>query len=290
MKPRFRADYRALFWSLVLFPLVPAMSYASPQLLPWLLPLNLYLAYCAGVLTHNHNHCPTFTDKRMNRLYSAWLTVFYGFPIFSWIPTHNQNHHRYLDGPGDATQTTRRSPNNTLLNAVTYPFWSAVWQAPLIKAHIARARKRPALLRQIRVQYATLVVAHAALAAIAVGLHGARTGVLVYALAVGLPALSATWFMMFTNYLQHVECDTGSEHNHSRNFVSPLANWFVFDAGYHTVHHENPGVHWSRYRELHEARSGAIDPSLNQSSILSYCLARYVLNREPRTPEPAVQL
>jgi fatty acid desaturase len=98
-----------------------------------------------------------------------------------------------------------------------------------------------------------------------------------YVLALGVPALFATWSMMFTNYLQHVRCDPNSRDNHSRNFVAPWVNWLVFDAGYHTVHHENPSVHWSRYRELHQRRGAAIDPNLNRHSILSYCITHYLL-------------
>jgi fatty acid desaturase len=94
--------------------------------------------------------------------------------------------------------------------------------------------------------------------------------------------------MMFTNYMQHVECDVGSEHNHSRNFVDPLVNWFVFDAGYHTVHHESPGLHWSEYRALHTSLGDAIAPELNQRTILHYILSRYFSDRTPRVARTAV--
>src|SRR4051794_11541652 len=103
---RFAADRRTLVWSLLLFPALPALDYAAPSLAPWLLPFGLYLAYCAGVLTHNQQHAPIFRGKRANALYAAWLSFFYGCPVFVWLPTHNQNHHRYLDGPGDATRTS----------------------------------------------------------------------------------------------------------------------------------------------------------------------------------------
>ena len=39
------------------------------------------------------------------------------------------------------------------------------------------------------------------------------------------------YWMMLTNYLQHVGCAPGASHDHSRNFVSPFWNWFVFDNG-----------------------------------------------------------
>jgi fatty acid desaturase len=288
MRLRHRADVRALVWAFVLFPLVPAIGYADPQLAPWLLPIGLYLAYCAGILTHNHNHCPVFEGRGSNKLYGAWLSLFYGHPIFAWVPTHNQNHHRYLNGPGDATRTTRFSENDSLLHALAYPLLSSLWQMPGIRAYVAWARvKQPSRFREIVTQYAVVIGGHATLAWLAVAVYGAPLGIRTYAFAIGIPALFSNASMMFTNYLQHVGCNPTSQNDHSRNFVSPLQNWFAFDAGYHTVHHEKPGVHWSEYRRLHEARASAIDPELNEHSILGFCVKRYVLGPLRRTARRA---
>jgi fatty acid desaturase len=127
MSVRNAADHRTLVWAFVLFPIVPIVGYVAPHLAPWLVPLGLYLAYCAGIFTHNHNHCPVFADQRANRAYAVWLSFFYGAPIFTWIPTHNQNHHRFVNGEGDATRTTRHGSRNTLWKALSYPFFSTIW-------------------------------------------------------------------------------------------------------------------------------------------------------------------
>lgn len=278
MRLRFVEDRRTLFWAFVLFPSVPLAVYLRPSLGPWLLPFTLYLSYCAGVLTHNQNHCPTFTGKRANLLYGAWLSFFYGFPIFSWVPTHNQNHHRYLNAEGDATRTTKLSRRNTFLAALVYPLASSRWQFPGLKEYVLdSARKKPQRLRRIVLEATAVIFGHAGLLGLAVALHGARTGALAYALSLGIPALTATYWMMFTNYLQHTDCDPTSPDNHSRNFVSPLFNWFVFENGLHTVHHEHPGVHWSRYRALHDARACRILPQLNQNSLFEYVFDEYVV-------------
>jgi beta-carotene hydroxylase len=278
MRLRFIEDRRTLLWAFVLFPSVPIAVYARPGLGPWLLPLALYLSYCAGVLTHNQNHCPTFVGRRANLFYGAWLSIFYGFPIFSWIPTHNQNHHRFLNGEGDATRTSRLSARNTLLVALIYPLASSRWQLDGIRTYVAGAmRDNPSRFRRILLEFLGLAAGHAALLALALALHGVRVGALSYALSVGLPALTATYWMMFTNYLQHVDCEPSSPDDHSRNFVSPFFNWFVFDNGLHTVHHEHPGVHWSRYRALHEARGARIAPHLNQNSLFRYVFDEYLV-------------
>jgi beta-carotene hydroxylase len=282
MRLRFREDGRTLLWAFVLLPLVPVLAYARPALAPWLLPLALYASYCSGVLAHNQNHCPTFVGRRANDAYSAWLSVFYGFPLFAWVPTHNQNHHRYMNGDGDVTRTTRSGTGDHPWVAFTYPIRSGAWQMPLIRAYVRDAWARhPARLRRVVLEAAAVVLGHGALVALAVSLHGARRGLLVYALSAGVPALMATYFMMLTNYLQHVGCDPASPDDHSRNFVSPFWNWFVFENGLHAVHHEHPGTHWSRLPGLHAARAGRISARLNQNSLFGYVLQAYVI--EPLT-------
>jgi len=276
MQLRFIADRRTLFWAFILFPALPALSYFEPELAPWLLPLSLYLAYCSGVLAHNHNHAPVFRQKRFNSLYSAWLSFFYGCPSFVWIPTHNQNHHRYLDGPGDATRTAELAPEDSLWAALSYPTRSAIAQSPAIWRYAREAwLHHPARFRQIVLETATVVLGHAAALALALSLYGFARGAALYVCALGIPALYAGWSMMFTNYLQHVDCDHTSADDHSRNFVSRWMNWLVFEAGYHTVHHEHAGTHWSAYPALHAARAGRIAPHLIQRTLLGFCVRRY---------------
>lgn len=259
-------------------PAAALLPYALPQLAGWLLPLGLYCGFCAGVLSHNQNHCPTFRGRLANTLYAAWLSVFYGYPTFGWIPTHNANHHRHVNGPGDDTITWRYSRKNSWTNAWTYFFISTYWQSGPIQRYISEARKkRPEVFRRILGQYAAVFGTHAALAALAIHLHGVKLGLLVYGTGFGIPSLFALWSMMFINYIQHVDCDPWSTHNHSRNFVSKLGNWLVFNNGFHTAHHENAGTHWSKLPEVHARLAPNIDPELCQSSIFGFCLRTYLL-------------
>lgn len=277
-KLRFAADYRCLFYAFVLFPGVALLHYARPELIGWLLPVSLYLGYCAGIFSHNHNHCPTFVERRHNEWFSAWLSIFYGYPLFGWIPTHNLNHHKHVNRAGDATITWRYTKDHTLWTAATYFFVSAYFQSGPIKEYIAKAKAQRGIVhRQIVMQATSVIVAHVSLLGLGIALWGLPLGFQVYAFGFGIPALFALWSMMYTNYIQHVHCDPWSPDNHSRNFVSRLDNWFVFQAGYHTVHHENPGTHWSKYGELHAARAARIAPELNEHSIITFCLKNYVL-------------
>src|SRR5882672_6651703 len=150
MKLRFVEDRRTLVWAFLLFPLGPALALWRPSLLPWLAPLLLYCSYLSGVLSHNHNHSPVFRARVPNLLYGAWLSFFYGFPSFAWVPTHNQNHHRHLNGAADATRTSQRDGADTLWALLTYPFASSRSQLPLVFGY-ARAAFRARSPRRARI-------------------------------------------------------------------------------------------------------------------------------------------
>jgi fatty acid desaturase len=102
MLPRFAADYRTLLWAFVLFPAAAVVQYVWPWLCGWMVPVSLYLGFCSGVFSHNQNHCPTFKSRGMNTFYAAWLSMFYGYPTFAWIPTHNLNHHKFINKAGES--------------------------------------------------------------------------------------------------------------------------------------------------------------------------------------------
>jgi fatty acid desaturase len=289
MKLRFAADVRTLLWSLVLFPGVVALAFAMQGhvAVAWLLPLSLYAGFCAGALAHYHNHCPVFGGRRTNALYSIWLSIFYGYPIFAWIPTHNTNHHKFVNGPGDATITWRYTKRDTLLAAAVYFFVSSYWQGDLIKAYVAHARaNNRARYRQIVLQYVCVAGAHLGLFAAAIALRGVGPGLAIYACSLGATAAMGLWGMMFINYIQHVHCDPSSRWNHSRNFVGPFANWLVFNSGYHTAHHEKAGAHWSTLPEIHASIAAGIDPELNQPSIALYLAKTYLLGKVSKRFRP----
>jgi fatty acid desaturase len=274
---RYTVDVRTLLWA-AMFPVVALAHYARPELCGYLLPVSLYLGFCSGVFSHNQNHCPTFKSKRLNALYAAYLSFFYGYPTFGWIPTHNLNHHKFVNKAGDATITWRQSRENTGWVAFAYFFLSVYHQAEPIQAYIRKAReKNRALFRQIVGQYATVALGHLGALALGIWMHGWGVGFKVYFFGFAVPALFALWSMIFINFIQHVHCDPWSEHNHSRNFVSRVGNFLVFNNGYHAAHHENAGLHWSKLPEAHAKIAHLIDPELNQNSIFGFCFRAYVL-------------
>src|SRR6185369_5796229 len=104
-----------------------------------------------------------------------------------------------------------------------------------------------------------------------------------------LPQLYGARCILRINLIQHEGCDTSSDWNHSRNFVGRAFNWIMCNNGYHTIHHNRAGLHWSVLHEAH-AREVVprIDPSLDEPSMVKYLLRTYLLNvRRPATRDVA---
>ena len=253
MRPRYAADYRTLLW-LAAMHVVAFAPYVEPRLVPWLLPVSLYFGFCAGVFSHNHNHCPTFKSRRPTPFYAAWLSIFYGFPTFAWIPTHNLNHHKYVNKAGDATITWRYSKKNTWLDREHVLLRLGVLAVGPDQG-VHRARRAPRTARSTgrsscstRRWWARRWGSWRWPSRCTARQRGARSST---SSGSAIPALFANWSMIFINYIQHVHADPWSEHNHSRNFVSKLGNLLVFNNGYHTAHHESAGA------ALEQAAGGA---------------------------------
>ena len=86
-----------------------------------------------------------------------------------------------------------------------------------------------------------------------------------------LPHVYATWAVVTMNYVQHDGCDPESPYDHSRNFLGRLLNWLTLNHGYHTIHHNRPGLHWSDLPAAHAAEVAPfIRPELDQPSLIAY--------------------
>jgi fatty acid desaturase len=278
MLPRYRADYRTLLWVLAM-PVVVFVQYRDPTLIRWLWPLTFYLAVSASVMAHNHNHSPTFKNKRANAIFANWISIFYGYPTFAWVPTHNLNHHKYVNRAGDATITWRFTNSNNALVAFTYFFVSSYYQSPLMKEYIRKAKvSNPKLYRTIITQHVFFWGTHAALCATAIAIHGWVRGLYVFGLTLAAPAVFALWTVMLFNYMQHVHTDPWSRHNHSRSFVSPVLNFLLFNNGFHAAHHENAGAHWSELPKVHAKIAPYIAPELKCRSFWGWILKHLVFS------------
>jgi fatty acid desaturase len=227
----------------------------------------LFMSVAVAVIAHNHNHVPIWRNKTLNAFTDYWLTVFYGFPAFAWIPTHNMNHHSLNNKEGDYTITYRFTENNNLLMLLAYPTISSYFQQKPIRDYLVMQHKTNRARFYFSLsQYVLLVLWWAA--AFVISWKKAL-------LFVVLPQQFALFSILLFNYVQHVHADEESEWNHSRNFVGPMLNIMLFNNGYHTVHHERAGSHWSLAPELHAKVTDKVDKSLQEPSFWGYIFRSY---------------
>jgi fatty acid desaturase len=204
----------------------------------------------------------------MNTITDYWLTVFYGFPAFGWIPTHNKNHHKLNNKAGDYTITYRYSEKNNLLTLLTYPTISSYFQQTPIRDYLKE------LWRTNRTDFWLYLFQYIFLAVYILVMLLIDWRKAIY--FVIIPQQFALFTIMIFNYVQHVHADEESKYNHSRNFVG-LTNLFLFNNGYHTVHHERASIHWSLTPAEHKKIEHLIDPSLNERSFWGYIFRNYFL-------------
>jgi fatty acid desaturase len=204
----------------------------------------------------------------MNTLQDWWLTVFYGFPVFAWIPTHNKNHHKMNNRIGDYTITYRFSEKNNFVTLLSYPTISGFYQQKAIKDYLKNLynNKKSRFFLSIA-QYAVLVLWVGA--ALLIDWEKAIYFVII-------PQQISLFSVLIFNYVQHVHANEESEWNHSRNFTGFL-NFLLFNNGLHTAHHETAGLHWSQVPAEHKKIEHLIDDSLKERSFWWYIFRNYVL-------------
>lgn len=281
MKLKRPEDWRQLFIVAVYLSLLGSMV-----LVPWcrnivFLVLACQFSFFVQTVTHNALHGAMFESKALNRIFRLVLSFCGLFPVSSVIPSHNIVHHHFDDdGQPDWASPSHARFKWNLLNLLHFPNIIG----PITFAGINRwaSVKGRAEYRRTSAQESVF----------AFGLTGLLLAwdfwtVLFF---VVVPQLwGARWFLR-VNIIQHDGCDTSSEFNHSRNFGSSLANWCSVNAGYHTAHHNEPGLHWSELPAAHAKNvAPKMQPELMQPSLLRY-LANTYLFTYARPPQfaPAV--
>lgn len=267
---RYKADRRTLVFVFGWYTLL-TVAWLTPLGWPsllWTVLLCQASFFCA-VITHNTIHAPIFHNGTLNRAFQVVLTLCYGHPVSMYVPGHNLSHHRFVQTTKDVMRTTKLRYRWNLLNQLLFlPTVSGA----ILKADFAFAKamrhQRPRWWRQFLLEAAIFLAFNVAL----LGLDWQR-----FLIFVLIPHNFAAWGIVGINYCQHDGCDVDHPYNHSRNFVSPLINWWTFNNGYHGIHHEEPGLHWSRAPEVHHQRLHPhIHPALEQRSFLVYIWKAFI--------------
>lgn len=266
---RNRADIRTLAYMAVTTALL-LVNWNLPSFNVITFVWACFMGVTVSVMAHNHNHLPIWKSKRLNQLTDYWITVFYGFPAFAWIPTHNANHHRYTNREPDYTRTYRYTERNNLLTLVTYPTISGLHQQSAIKNYLQK------LWHNNRSRFWFSISQYGVLITWVVGaLLLDWKKALLY---VVIPQQVGLYAVLIFNYVQHIHADEESEYNHSRNIVGFWLNALLFNNGFHTVHHMKPTMHWSDTPQGHaEHVEPHIDPALNERTFWGMIFKYYIL-------------
>ncbi|HSQ65746.1 MAG TPA: fatty acid desaturase [Polyangiaceae bacterium] len=230
-------------------------------------------SFLTAVVGHNVLHQGMFDSKRRNVLFRYVLSFGALFPISAVIPSHNLVHHHFDDdGQPDWAAPEHVRFEWNLLNLLHFPNVAG----PLTFNGVqrwARIQGRGEFRRQYMKEQI-----------FAFGLTGVLLAFDFWTALffVVVPQLWGARSFLRINILQHDGADVESEWNHSRNFVGKLFNWFMMNNGYHTIHHNRAGMHWSELAAAHEREVvPRMDPSLDEKSMLAY-LARTYLFRFSR--------
>ncbi len=279
MKLRYAADVRSLAFVAFYFGLVIFQWIYAPEQL-WL-AIPLFAATCVfsffgAVITHNTIHCPVFVGRTTNRVFQVILSLTYGNAVSSYVPGHNLSHHKHVQSHKDVMRTTKVRHNWNLLNMIQFApkIGIAIAKNDAVYVGAMKGTHKKWFL-QYRIEMFTVL----GLTLLLFVLDWKKA--LLYWF---IPHLYAAWGIISMNYLQHDGCDIDHPYNHSRNFVGKFVNWWTFNNGYHGIHHDTPGLHWSLLPQAHaEQYHGKIDPRLEQQSMFVYIIKTFVFPAKRRT-------
>ncbi|MGV3619743.1 MAG: fatty acid desaturase family protein [Archangium sp.] len=277
MKLKRSDDWRQLFIVGVYLALLGSMFFVPACRNVFFLIAACQFSFFVQTVTHNVLHSTLFESQWANKGFRFILSFCGLFPVSSVIPSHNMVHHHFDDdGQPDWAAPHHARFKWNLLNLLHFPNIIG----PITFAGIQRwsqVKGRAEYRKQSTLE-----------SVFAFGL----TGVLLVwdfwpaLFFVVVPQLwGARWFLR-VNIIQHDGCDVESEFDHSRNFGSALTNWFSVNAGYHTAHHNNPGLHWTELAANHATHvAPKMKPELMEPSLVGYLAKTYVF----RFTRPAQQ-
>ncbi len=288
---RYSADLRTLafvgtYYVLVVFAIAyasPAFAVATGWSMPWWgvaahAVVLCFLSFFCAVITHNTIHSPIFKNRTLNRLFQIVLSPSYGHPVSLYVPGHNLSHHKFTQTPKDRMRTDKLRFRWNLLNQL---FFMPVVGGIIFKDNAEFARfmkvKNPKWYRQFLFEAGFYVFFLLATLAGFLLVAGPLDGLWRWVIFVVIPHQYAAWGIMGINFVQHDGTDPESKYNHSRNFTGKVVNWFTFNNGYHGIHHEHPGLHWSLAPEVHAKEYAPhIDPRLDQRSLFAYVFKQFI--------------
>lgn len=269
---RYKEDRRTLFFVLVYF-IVAVFSYIYfPSQWYFILPIiaiNALLSFFCAVIVHNTIHAPIFKKRIWNKIFQVVLSFTYGHSVSAFVSGHNFSHHKHTQSLKDRTRTTKLRFKWNLLNQLLFFF---VVAPGIVKDENDFAKlmykEKPKWFWQYVFELVLVISTKVILI-----LLNPLAGICVLV----IPHLYAVWGILGTNYWQHDGCDAMHPYNHTRNFTNKWLNYFAFNNGYHSAHHDKANLHWSLLPAYHEKYIAPnIHPNLNRNSLAQYLFEAHI--------------
>jgi fatty acid desaturase len=260
---KFKADRLPIFHLVIVFltQLTLYVGIQSPVGLLIAAVVMTPICFLTVPITHNHFHLAIFNKQSLNRIIELILFLQNGFTEGTWKPTHNLHHAHYLD---PRARAERHDPN-TWIDAKTGTQLELYrYVIPFMWGHFRRHASMSGRRLKYGSSWSVRVVRALVLAALIV-IHPFAALCLFF-----LPMAVSQLLTAIHGYYQHAGLETDDPYEASFNYHGPF---FLYNIGYHTAHHLQPGLHWSRLPAAHQR----IEMRIPRNNMVScyLCLSTY---------------
>lgn len=201
----------------------------------WLLLLLLNYSLTIGVL-HMHAHRPLFTWRLGNRILDLLLSVPSLLTPTEMIVFHVGHHHKHENASSDPSSTLGYERGwRAIRYWLLFGFWVRGVTFRAVFGSGARPAYRP-FRRRFPLELAVGVLAVVVLTALA-----PRAAVIFWFVPYAITHITGGYFA----WLTHAPAGEPRTREGSINTVNNVLGFFIFNQGYHQVHHARPGLHWS---------------------------------------------
>ena len=204
---------------------------------------------------HHHQHAPTFRQTALNRILEFFYALHTGVTSNLWVLHHVYGHHQnFLDQKLDESRWTR--DDGTQMGELEY---SLTITATAYYRGYKVGKNYPAE-QKVFLTYTALTFL------IVAGLVIAKPAAAI--LLFVLPMIMGLFMTAWATYEHHAGLNTDNQFEASFNNLNRWYNILTGNLGYHTAHHYNGGLHWSKLPKVHERIADKIPAELISTNLI----------------------
>ncbi len=233
----------------------------------WIL-FSCLINVTVSLINHNHSHVATFGYRWANTIFEIFLTLTRGASASFIVVIHNLNHHKYNGKTGDWFHPSFEGRGTGFSRLWRYLFNT-------FKAFKNGAKNPefvwPAYLKKKKGFENSILIIFT--------LFFLYLSPVKYLFFIFLPCMFGNLFVVFTNLVNHKNCNPDNIYESCMNYLNPIENFLLFNGGYHVAHHINANIHWSELPEFYNKEVSAhIDQKYEKGSMLKTMLWDYLFN------------